>query len=133
RSASCCGPAFDSTAASPAAFLAPSTGITDMPAHQSRPSVRSTKGMVVAAHPLAAAAGAAMLDTGGNAFDAVVAAAAALNVAEPYMSGLLGLGMATCWVAKEKRMRTLDFQTPVPRRFPTASIAKNATVNGPLA
>src|SRR3546814_369316 len=30
-------------------------------------------------------------------------------------------------------MRTLDFQTPVPRRFPAASIAKPATVNGPLA
>jgi len=104
-----------------------------MPAHQSRPSVRSTKGMVAAAHPLAAAAGAAMLDSGGNAFDAVVAAAAALNVAEPYMSGLLGLGMATCWVAGEQRVRTLDFQTPVPRRFPAESIAKSATVDGPLA
>src|SRR3546814_11049374 len=101
-----------------------------MPAHQSRPSVRSTKGMVAAAHPLAAAAGAAMLDSGGNAFDAVVAAAAALNVAEPYMSGLLGLGMATCWVAKEKRMRTPDFQPPVPRRFTAASIAKPATGKG---
>lgn len=104
-----------------------------MPAHQSRPSVRSTRGMVAAGHPLAAAAGAAMLDSGGNAFDAVVAAAAALNVAEPYMSGLLGLGMATCWVAAEKRVRTLDFQTPVPRRFPSGSIAKPATVDGPLA
>jgi len=104
-----------------------------MPAHQSRPSVRSVKGMVAAAHPLAAAAGAAMLDSGGNAFDAVVASAAALNVTEPFMSGLLGLGMATCWVASEGRMRTLDFQTPVPRRFPVDGLAKSATVDGPLA
>lgn len=104
-----------------------------MPAHQSRSPVRSVKGMVAAAHPLAAAAGAAMLDSGGNAFDAVVAAAAALNVAEPYMSGLLGLGMATCWVQSEGRVRTLDFQTPVPRRFPAGSIGKTATVDGPLA
>ena len=104
-----------------------------MPAHQSRPSVRSVKGMVAAAHPLAAAAGAAMLDAGGNAFDAVVATAAALNVAEPYMSGMLGLGMATCWVQGEGRVRTLDFQTPVPRRFPAATIGKTATVDGPLA
>ena len=104
-----------------------------MPAHQSRPAVRSVKGMVAAAHPLAAAAGAAVLEDGGNAFDAVVATAAALNVAEPYMSGALGLGMATCWVASEGRVRTLDFQPPVPRRFPVGSIGKTATVDGPLA
>lgn len=104
-----------------------------MPAHQSRPSVRSVKGMVAAAHPLAAAAGAAMLDSGGNAFDAVAAAAAALNVAEPYMSGMLGLGMATCYIAGEGRVRVLDFQTPVPSRFPVDRISKDATNNGPLA
>ncbi|MEQ8397408.1 gamma-glutamyltransferase [Thalassobaculum sp.] len=104
-----------------------------MPAHQSRSPIRSVKGMVAAAHPLAAAAGAAMLDSGGNAFDAVVATAAALNVAEPYMSGLLGLGMATCWVQSEGRVRTLDFQTPVPRRFPVDTIGKAATTDGPLA
>ena len=104
-----------------------------MPAHQSRSPIRSVKGMVAAAHPLAAAAGAAMLDSGGNAFDAVVATAAALNVAEPYMSGLLGLGMATCWVQSEGRIRTLDFQTPVPKRFPIDSIGKVPTTDGPLA
>jgi len=104
-----------------------------MPAHVSRSSVRSVKGMVAAAHPLAAAAGASMLDSGGNAFDAVVAAAAALNVTEPFMSGLLGLGMATCWVAGEQRVRALDFQTPVPRRFPLGTASKAAIADGPLA
>ncbi|GHD45478.1 gamma-glutamyltranspeptidase [Thalassobaculum fulvum] len=104
-----------------------------MPAHQSRPSVRSVKGMVAAAHPLAAAAGAAMLDSGGNAFDAIVATAAALNVTEPFMSGMLGLGLATFYPASEGRVRALDFHPPVPRRFPTDSIAKEATVDGPLA
>lgn len=104
-----------------------------MPAHQSRPSVRSVKGMVAAAHPLAAAAGAAMLDSGGNAFDAVVAIAATLNVVEPYMSGMLGLGVATTWAAKEGRVRILDFHPPVPRRFPSGGIDKSATVDGPLA
>ena len=38
------------------------------------------KGMVVAAHPLAAGAGAAMLNKGGNAFDAAAATALALGV-----------------------------------------------------
>src|SRR5215203_1501631 len=73
--------------------------------------------MVAAAHPLAAAAGARVLGNGGNAFDAAAATAAALNVVEPYMSSLAGLGLATCYVAKEQRVRTLDFVPRVPGNF----------------
>ena len=83
-----------------------------------RPTVASLNGIVAAAHPHAALAGARLLAEGGNAFDAVAATAAALNVVEPYMSGLAGMGMATCRIAAEKRIRTLDFVTRVPSRFP---------------
>lgn len=83
-----------------------------------RPTVASRNGIVAAAHPLAAQAGVRLLAQGGNAFDAAAATAAALNVVEPYMSGLAGMGMATCYVARERRIRTLDFVTPVPSRFP---------------
>jgi len=83
-----------------------------------RPTVASLHGVVAAAHPLAAGAGARILAEGGNAFDAAAATAAALNVVEPNMSGLAGLGMATCYVAAESRIRCLDYITRVPRHFP---------------
>jgi gamma-glutamyltranspeptidase / glutathione hydrolase len=86
--------------------------------HGKRPTVASVHGVVAAAHPLAAQAGARVLGQGGNAFDAAAATAAALNVVEPYMSGLGGMGYATCYVASERRVRTLDFVSRVPSRWP---------------
>jgi gamma-glutamyltranspeptidase / glutathione hydrolase len=83
-----------------------------------RPTMFSLSGMVAAAHPLAAQAGARLLAGGGNAFDAAAATAAALNVVEPYMSSLAGLGYATCYVASERRVRVLDFVPPVPAKLP---------------
>jgi len=83
-----------------------------------RPTLTSLRGMVAAAHPLAAQAGARLLASGGNAFDAAAATAAALNVVEPYMSGFGGMGLAICYVAAEKRLRVLDFVTPIPSKFP---------------
>ena len=50
-----------------------------------RPMIGSVHGMVACAHPLAAQAGARVLHSGGNAFDAIAAVAAALNVDEPFM------------------------------------------------
>ena len=79
-----------------------------------RPSVRAVGGMVAAAHPLAANAGAEMLRRGGNAFDAVAATAAALNVVEPYMSGLAGAGAATYLRADTGAIACIDFIPPAP-------------------
>ena len=50
----------------------------------------STDGVVVAAQPLAAEAGARMLEAGGNAADAAVAAAFAVSVVEPSMNSIGG-------------------------------------------
>src|SRR5436189_573175 len=102
--------------------------------HGKRPTIASRHGMVAAAHPLAAAAGARVLSNGGNAFDAAAATAAALNVVEPYMSGLAGMGMATCYIASEKRVRSLNFMARIPRKFPLEKLNnRNQILRGPVA
>ncbi len=95
-----------------------------------RPPVRGAGGMVTSAHPLATMAGVRMLQEGGNAFDAIAATAAALNVVEPYMSGLAGLGMATVFIAKDQCVRALDFHPPVPGAFDANNVAKADMVDG---
>jgi gamma-glutamyltranspeptidase / glutathione hydrolase len=91
-----------------------------------RPTISSMNGIVAAAHPLAAAAGAEILAKGGNAFDAAVATASALNVVEPYMSSLAGMGLATCWIARERRVRTLNFVPRIPSTFPVHRFSRRA-------
>ncbi|MEJ0078455.1 MAG: gamma-glutamyltransferase [Alphaproteobacteria bacterium] len=62
------------------------------------------------------------------------ATAAALNVVEPYMSGLAGAGLATCWIAAEKRIRVLDFVPRVPASFPAERFRKREDLaRGPLS
>ena len=94
---------------------------------------RALGGMVASAHPLASAAGAEIMKNGGNAFDAVVATVATLNVVEPFMSSLAGLGVATCWINAEQRVRCLDFTPNVPFDFKSNVLSKQDTMTGPSA
>ena len=72
-------------------------------------AVWGRNGVVSTADQQASLAGVRMLLKGGNAFDAIVAAAAALNVVEPYMSGMGGFGgYMMLYSAKDKKVRALD-------------------------
>lgn len=55
-----------------------------------RPDVRGVQGAVTSDHPLATAAGYAVLRGGGNAVDAAIAMAAVLAVVRPHMNGVGG-------------------------------------------
>ena len=76
--------------------------------------------MVSSAHPLATKAGLEILKKGGNAFDAAVAVAAALNVVEPAMSGMGGYGTILTYSARDKAVRFLNCSGRIPARLDPA-------------
>lgn len=80
--------------------------MTDFPSRRS--VVRAQNGMVAASQTLASVAGLRMLLDGGNAVDAAVASAAALNVVEPMSTGIGGDMFALVWIAREQKLYALN-------------------------
>jgi gamma-glutamyltranspeptidase/glutathione hydrolase len=102
------------------------------PGHRPETYAVGTSGMVSSAHPLATEAGIRVLKAGGNAFDAAVAIAAALNVAEPDMSGMGGYGTILIYDAAKNETHFLNPSGRIPRavnsdafRAPTPNFEEN--------
>ena len=75
-----------------------------------RPELRGTFGMVASTHWLASAAGMSMLERGGNAFDAAVAAGFVLQVVEPHLNGPGGEVPILLYSAERDEVLVVDGQ-----------------------
>jgi len=73
-----------------------------------RPVIMGTRWMITADHPLAARAGAAVLEAGGNAVDAAIAANLVMTVVRPHMCGLGGDLFALIYMAGEQKFEALN-------------------------
>ena len=81
---------------------------------QPKPLVTARRHMVVAAHPLAAEAGLAILRKGGSAVDAGIATQMVLNLVEPQSSGIGGGGYILYWDAGAKQLASIDGRETAP-------------------
>jgi gamma-glutamyltranspeptidase/glutathione hydrolase len=88
--------------------------VTESPQFTTRPELTGTFGMVASTHWLASAAGMAVLEQGGNAFDAAVAAGLVLQVVEPHLNGPAGEVPVIGFDAAAGRPFVLDGQGPAP-------------------
>jgi gamma-glutamyltranspeptidase/glutathione hydrolase len=85
-----------------------------------KPSVRSRGGIVVTQNRAASEIGARALKAGGHAVDAAVAAAFAVGVAEPWMSGIGGVGAMLVYEAATGKVTGIDFGPRSPRALDPA-------------
>jgi gamma-glutamyltranspeptidase/glutathione hydrolase len=102
-----------------------------------RPVVMGRNGMVSAGHHLAAAAGVKVLQEGGNAIDAALAAAFVMAVVKPDASGPGGDLFALVFIKKTGKVEALNSSGPAPAK---ASIEyfrgrglKSVPTSGPLS
>ena len=81
------------------------------------PTVRTpvfARNIVATSQPLAAQAGLRILQTGGNAVDAAIAAAAVITMAEPCSNGLGSDNFAIVWDPEDRRLHGLNSSGTAP-------------------
>ena len=94
-----------------------------------RSAVLATRGMVATSQPLAAQAGLAVLQAGGNAVDAALATAIALTVVEPTSNGIGSDAFAIVWDGE--RLHGLNASGPAPRAL-SAEALRAAGLQAPF-
>lgn len=87
-----------------------------------RSPVMSTQGMCATSHPLAARAAVDILQAGGNAADAAIAAAMALTICEPHMCGLGGDAFALVKAAGTETIVALNGSGRAPAAFDATAL-----------
>ena len=96
--------------------------------HPGRSSVYATNGMCATSHPLAAKVAVQMLEQGGNAVDAAIAAAVLLGICEPPMTGLGGDCFVLLKPPGEERILALNGSGRAPKQASAADLrAKGLT------
>jgi gamma-glutamyltranspeptidase/glutathione hydrolase len=86
-----------------------------------RPEIRGTFGVVASTHWLASSAGMAVLERGGNAFDAAAAAGFVLQVVEPHLNGPLGEAPMLLWDAEAGKAEVICGQGVAPQAATVAA------------
>jgi gamma-glutamyltranspeptidase / glutathione hydrolase len=98
-----------------------------------RSVVRAMNGIIATSHPLASSTGLRILERGGNAVDAAVAAAAVLCVVEPMMVSPGGDLFALVWDAKKKELKALNSSGRSPRGLSIDALRKQGIDRTPGA
>lgn len=93
--------------------------------HAKTPVATGTGGAAATISDPATQSAMAILDRGGNAVDAAVAAAATLGVTDPFSCGIGGGGFMLVYLAKEKRVVALDHRETAPAAVTPALFVEN--------
>ncbi len=97
--------------------------------HSRRSPVLSTRGMVATSQPLAVAAGLEILSRGGNAADAAIATAAALNVTEPTSTGIGGDAFALYYDAQSGQISALNASGRAPAALTIERLRRESLID----
>jgi gamma-glutamyltranspeptidase/glutathione hydrolase len=113
--------------------------IPQLPGDRPAPNPRATRSVVMArngaiatSQPLATAAGLRVLQSGGNAIDAAVTAAAVLSVVEPTMNGIGGDLFSIVYDAKSQSVHGLNASGRAPAAATLAEFQKRGIQKIPL-